>query len=87
MKSYLNPMVFHQGFPHIIEQIFQKLNEESIGSCRKVNKSWQIVIDNQNILWVKLVKKIGYNKALIVACKKGHTKIAHMIIQKSTLMY
>ena len=36
----LNPMVFYPGFPHITEQIFDRLDKVSLKSCRKVSKSW-----------------------------------------------
>ena len=82
MESPLNPMVFHLRFSHITEQIFENLDSKSLKNCREVSKSWQICIDNRNILWNKMVKKNSGNKAFQLACNKGHTKMAQMLIQK-----
>ena len=70
-KSTLNPMEFHLRFQHITEQIFEKLDKESLKNCREVSKSWQNFIDNRNILWIKLIKKEEGNKAFQLACIKG----------------
>ena len=80
----LNPMVFHQGFQHITEQIFEKMDEKNLKNCREVAKSWQNCIDNQNILWIKMAKKNGGTKSFQLACKNGHFKMAKMVIQKAT---
>ena len=79
----LNPMVFHQLFPHITEQIFKIMDDKSLKNCRKVTKSWQISIDNRNILWEKIAKKNGGTKTFQLACEIGHFKIANMLIQKA----
>ena len=42
-------------FPHLPEQIFQKLNLESLFKCREVAKSWQEVIDERNYPWPCMV--------------------------------
>ena len=39
-------------FPHLPEQIFQKLDPESLFKCREVAKSWQEVIDEKTYLWL-----------------------------------
>ena len=78
----LNPMVFYPRFQHITEQIFEKLDSKSLKNCRKVSKSWQECIDNQNILWNKIVKKKGGNKTFQLACKNGHSKMVEMLIKK-----
>ena len=78
----LNPMVFHQGFPHITEQIFEKMDNKSLKNCREVDKTFQKCIDNQNILWNKIAKKLGGNKTFQLACKNGHLKMAKMFIEK-----
>ena len=79
----LNPMVFHPRFPHITEEIFEKLVEKSLKNCREVAKLWQNCIDEWNILWNKIATKNGGNKTFQLACKNGHTKMAQMLIQKS----
>ena len=80
----LNPMVFHQGFQHITEQIFEKIDEKSLENCREVAKSLQTFIDNQNILWKKIAKKKGGKSSFQSACRNGHSKMASLLIQKAT---
>ena len=70
-----NPMVFHPRFPHISEQIFGHMDKKSLKNCRTVAKSWQNCIDNQNILWNKIVKKNDGTKSLQLALSKEHFKV------------
>ena len=42
-------------FPHLSEQIFQKLDKESLFKCREVTNSWQNVIDGRNYPWLHIV--------------------------------
>ena len=42
-------------FPHLPEQIFQKLNNESLFKCREVSSSWQNTIDGRNYPWLHIV--------------------------------
>ena len=42
-------------FPHLSEQIFQKLDSESLLKCREVSNSWQNVIDGRNYPWLHIV--------------------------------
>ena len=42
-------------FPHLPEQIFQKLELESLFKCREVTKSWQDIIDERNYPWLQIV--------------------------------
>ena len=79
----LNPMVFYPRFPHISEQIFDHLDIKSLENCREVSKSWQNSIDNRNLLWNKIIKDAGGNKAFQLACKNGVSKMAELVIQKS----
>ena len=80
----LNPMVFYPRFLHISEKIFENLDIKSLKNCRVVSKSWQECIDNRdNILWNKIAKNEDANKAFQLACKKGHSKVAKVLIQKS----
>ena len=62
-------------FPHLPEQIFQKLNNESLLKCREVAKSWQNIIDGRNYPWLRIVNiptilKKG-SKYLHLAAKNG----------------
>ena len=42
-------------FPHLPEQIFQKLDNENLFKCREVAKSWQNLIDGRNYPWFRIV--------------------------------
>ena len=42
-------------FTHLPEQIFNKLDDESLFKCREVAKSWQEVIDEKNYPWLYIV--------------------------------
>ena len=80
----LNPMAFYPGFPHIAEQIFKQMNKESIRKCRLLSKSWQECIDNQDLLWIKIIEdEDSTNKAFQSAYKNGHSKMVEFLIQKS----
>ena len=76
----LNPLVFYPGFPHITEQIFDRLDKVSLKSCRKVSKSWMESIDEKNIFWTKTIKHEEGNKAFLFACKNG---IFAIIVERS----
>jgi len=61
--TYLNIMDGFQWneiisrFPHIAEGIFEGLDDQSLTSCRLVEKSWKNVIDGRNYPWERIVKK------------------------------
>ena len=62
-------------FPHLPEQIFQKLDNESLLKSREVAKSWQNIIDGRNYPWLRIVNiptilKNGYTY-LHLAAKTG----------------
>ena len=79
----LNPMAFYPRFPHIAEQIFEKIKKESLKICRLLSKSWLQYIDNQNLLWNKMIENEDSNKVFQSACKNGHSKMAAFLIEKS----
>ena len=82
-SASLNPMVFYARFQHISEKVFENLDTKSLENCREVSKQWQECIDNQNILWNKIAKNEDGNKVFQLACIRGHTKLAKVLIQKS----
>ena len=45
-----------ERFPHIAEQIFEQLDNESLTKCREVNKVWKNFIDERNYSWIRIVK-------------------------------
>ena len=57
-------------FPHVIEQIFQKLDDKSLFKCREVARSWKNIIDGRNYPWIRLV-----NIPMILA--SGNTYLHH----------
>ena len=75
----LNPMIFYQGFPHITEQILEKLDEKSLQNSREVSKTMKYFIDHRSILWKKIAKKNDGTESFILACKKKQFKIAEML--------
>ena len=81
-QTPMNPMVFYPRFSHISEKVFENLDIKSLENCRVISKSWQGCIDNQNILWNEIAKNQNANKALQIACKKGHLKIVKVLIKK-----
>ena len=81
--THLNPMVFYERFQHISEKIFEKLNIKDLENSREVSKAWMQCIDNQNILWNKIAENEDGNKVFQKAYKKGHFKLAKVLIEKS----
>ena len=43
-------------FPHLIEKVFYKLNNESLVTCRKVSKTWCDQLDGQKFPQVRKIK-------------------------------
>ena len=43
-------------FPHLMEQILQKLDNESLVKGRKVARIWQQFIDQKNYPWIRIVR-------------------------------
>ena len=42
-------------FPHMIEQLFQKLDNEGLAKSREVSRTWQKLIDRKMCLWLRIV--------------------------------
>ena len=76
----LNPMGFTPRFPHITDQIIEKLDQNSLKNCREVSKSWQNYVDHRNLLWNEIVEEKGGPTAFRLACEKGHLKMAEMLL-------
>ena len=43
-------------FPHIIENMFKKLDNKTLIKCRKLSNSWQDMIDNQKEVWIRRIQ-------------------------------
>ena len=66
-------------FPHLPEQIFQKLDNENLFKCREVARSWQTIIDGRNYPWLCIVNiptiLKGRNTYLHLAAGSGQISI------------
>ena len=93
--TYLNIMDGFQWnqiisrFPHIAEGIFEGLDDQSLTSCRLVEKSWKNVIDGRNYPWERIVKKRNLeqrwergNTYLHLASKYGHPEMFEKIFKE-----
>ena len=60
----LNPMAFYPRFPHIADQIFEKMDIEGLKIYRLLSKYWLEYIDRRN-LWRKKImeEELDPNKA------------------------
>ena len=43
-------------FPHLGQQIFESLNDDSLQRNKRVKRSWRYFIDNQKTSWVRIIK-------------------------------
>ena len=43
--------------PHLSENIFGRLDDRSLVSCREVSKTWQGYVDSQRIYWIRQIIK------------------------------
>ena len=76
-------------FPHIAEEIFEGLDDQSLTSCRLVEKSWKNVIDGKNYPWKRIVKRRNLeqkweygNTYLHLASKYGHPEMFEKIFKE-----
>ena len=79
----LNPIGFYPGFPQIAEQIFDHMDKRSLKTSRFLSKSWQEYIDDQNLLWKKIIEYEDPKEAFQTACFEGHSKMAEFLILNS----
>ena len=49
--------IINIGVPHIGEQIFEELDNQSLTKCREVCNFWKKLIDNKNIPWNRILMK------------------------------
>merc|ERR1712156_1053324 len=78
---------FFERFPHIIEKIFETLDDKSLTTCREVSTTWQKFIDERNLSWIRIVKipktlKHG-NTYLHIAAETGQTELLEMILDEN----
>ena len=46
-------------FPHLGRQIFEKLNNQSLTTSRKIGKNWKSFIDNEKFLTFAIIKRVS----------------------------
>ena len=51
----LDPISFYPRFSHITGDIFNQMDKKSISQGKEVSKSWQGIIDNKKIPWIKII--------------------------------
>ena len=44
-------------FPHISEEIFDQLDNQNLVKCRRISKSWCNYLDDQKILYIRIIKQ------------------------------
>ena len=59
-----------ERFPHIIEKIFEKLDNKSLTRCRGVCKKWQRFIDERKMPWIRIVNFPSILKGIFLCCQK-----------------
>jgi hypothetical protein len=48
-------------FPHVANDIFKELDNETLTNCRKVSRLWCDHLDNQKMYWVRMVQRYSTN--------------------------
>ena len=52
-------------FPHIFQQILDKLDQKSLAGCRLVEKSWLYFVDNSKTNWIRMIKELTEDQGKI----------------------
>ena len=52
-------------FPHIFQQILDKLDLKSLTDCRLVEKSWLYFVDNSKSNWIRMIKELTEDQGKI----------------------
>ena len=83
-KQKLEIKNFIPKFPHLIEQIIQKLDDKSLVKSREVARMWKKLIDQRKYPWVRIVKfptiLHGGNTYLHLAAKDNQTDTFEVIL-------
>ena len=79
--------VLIKRFPHLAEQIFQKLDNENLVKSREVRLSWRNLIDERNYTWIRIVNiptiLKEQNTYLHLAAKNGQLEAFRMIFKEA----
>ena len=49
--------IFFERFPHLNQLILSELDNESLVTCKEVDKTWNKFIDSQKLLWIRMMEK------------------------------
>ena len=69
MKSHITVVMLR--FPHLAEQILQKLDNQGLAKSRKVVQAWQKFIDERDYPWLRIV-----NIPTVLAKRKTYLHLA-----------
>jgi hypothetical protein len=58
--------IINIGVPHIGEQIFEELDNQSLTKCREVCNFWKKLIDNKNIPWNRILMKFPSGEGMYI---------------------
>ena len=78
---------FNLRFPHLAEEILEKLDNQNLVRCRLVGLSMQILIDYKNYPWKRIVKQknLKYGNSLLhVAAQRGLLKMFQKMFNEET---
>ena len=50
---------FLQRFPDVGITIFKKLDNQSLAKSKKVWRSWNDLLNQNNLIWIRMIKKIS----------------------------
>ena len=50
-------VMFFERFPHLNELILSELDNESLVTCKEVDKTWNKFIDSQKLPWIRMMEK------------------------------
>ena len=78
-------------FPHLIDQVLQKLDDKGLLKSREAARLWQEFIDAQQYPWLRIVNiptilNLGYlcNTYMHLAAKKGQIEMFKVILDSET---
>ena len=73
-------------FPHLAENIFQQLDNESLAKSREVDKLWRKFIDERNYPWLRIVNiptiLQDQDTYMHLAAKCGQTDMFEIILDE-----
>ena len=49
--------IFFERFPHLNQLILSELDNQSLVTCKEVDKTWNKFIDSQKLLWIRMMEK------------------------------